>query len=172
MFRFESLLGHPAQHPARKVEVSACDTRLTCELSQEARDFTAEDNRRKECGAVGGKKAAAMEERKRMKAAISLASLKHFYLPVVSEFTGVLCLIVDTVGPDLHGINILRSYCSSEEASSEVLPVIYCQRKLEDHQPPPLLQIEFKTVVVDRCSGGGDGERSAGEEGARSMIIE
>lgn len=48
--------------------------------------------------------------------------------------------------------------------------------KLEDHQPPSLLQMELQNVdifsVVDRCTGGGDGERSAGEEGARSMIIE
>lgn len=43
-------------------------SRLTCELSQEARDFTAEDNRRKGVRRSRRKKAAAMEERKRMKA--------------------------------------------------------------------------------------------------------
>ncbi|KAF2612699.1 hypothetical protein F2Q70_00009143 [Brassica cretica] len=133
-------------------------------FQSEARDFTAEDNRRKGVWHSRRKKAAAMEERKRMK--------------VIAFFAIGLCLIVDTVGPDLHGIN------NSEKAIAllkkpllKSFPLIYCQRKLEDHQPPSLLQMELQnvdifSVVVDRCTGGGDGERSAGEEGARSMIIE
>uniref|UniRef100_A0A0D3EBM0 Uncharacterized protein n=1 Tax=Brassica oleracea var. oleracea TaxID=109376 RepID=A0A0D3EBM0_BRAOL len=40
---------------------------LACELLQETRDFTAEDNRRKGVWHSRRKKAAAMEERKRMK---------------------------------------------------------------------------------------------------------
>ncbi|KAH0854250.1 hypothetical protein HID58_090077 [Brassica napus] len=149
---------------------STMESRLTCELSQEARDFTAEDNRRKGVRRSRRKKAAAMEERKRMKAVKNKE--KAF-----DDNEERLCLIVDTVGPDLHGINNSeKAIVLLKKPLLKSFPLIYCQRKLEDHQPPPLLQIELQNVdifsVVDRCSGGGDGERSAGEEGARSMIIE
>ncbi|KAF3551304.1 hypothetical protein DY000_02002937 [Brassica cretica] len=84
-------------------------------FQSEARDFTAEDNRRKGVWHSRRKKAAAMEERKRMK--------------VIAFFAIGLCLIVDTVGPDLHGIN------NSEKAIAllkkpllKSFPLIYCQR--------------------------------------------
>ncbi|CDY51961.1 BnaCnng21450D [Brassica napus] len=126
---------------------------LACELLQEARDFTAEDNRRKGVWHSRRKKAAAMEERKRMKVVKNKEKaiddseerdeLKLEVQDLLSDHFRLLCLQLG---------------------------------KLEDHQPPSLLQMELQNVdifsVVDRCTGGGDGERSAGEEGARSMIIE
>ncbi|CAN7109274.1 unnamed protein product, partial [Brassica rapa subsp. narinosa] len=129
-------------------------SRLACELLQEARDFTAEYNRRKGVWRSRRKKAATMEERKRMKAVKNqekaiddseeMDELKLEVQDLLSDGFRLLCLQLG---------------------------------KLEDHQPPSLLQMELQnvdifSVVVDRCTGGGDGERSAGEEGARSMIIE
>nr|VDD19339.1 unnamed protein product [Brassica rapa] len=125
---------------------------LACELLQEARDFKAEDNRRK--GVRRSRRKKAVEERKRMNAVKNKEKAIDD-----SEERDELKLEVHDLLSD--GFRLLCLQLG----------------KLEDHQPPSLLQMELQnvdifSVVVDRCTGGGDGERSAGEEGARSMIIE
>ncbi|KAG2291548.1 hypothetical protein Bca52824_038217 [Brassica carinata] len=120
---------------------------------QEARDFTAEDNRRKGVWHSRRKKAAAMEERKRMK----VVKNKEKAIDDSEERDELKLAVQDLLS---DGFRLLCLQLG----------------KLEDHQPLSLLQMELQNVdifsVVDRCTGGGDGERSAGEEGARSMIIE
>ncbi|CAN6975961.1 unnamed protein product [Brassica oleracea var. botrytis] len=123
-------------------------------FQSEARDFTAEDNRRKGVWHSRRKKAAAMEERKRMK----VVKNKEKAIDDSEERDELKLAVQDLLS---DGFRLLCLQLG----------------KLEDHQPPSLLQMELQnvdifSVVVDRCTGGGDGERSAGEEGARSMIIE